>query len=67
MTELLHSYINMELNCFLKIEKLEMIYIPKLPKVQKRKGNKAINHSVTMWQRGYIRLRLQQKCKEQSD
>uniref|UniRef100_UPI004055C370 zinc ribbon domain-containing protein n=1 Tax=Agathobacter sp. TaxID=2021311 RepID=UPI004055C370 len=66
MTEQLHSYINMELNRFLKIEKPEVIYIPKLPKAQKRKGNKAINHSVTMWQRGYIRFRLQQKCKEQS-
>lgn len=66
MTEQLHSYINMELNRFLKIEKPEVIYIPKLPKAQKRKGNKAINHSVTMWQRGYIRKRLQQKCKEQS-
>lgn len=66
MTEQLHSYINMELNHFLKMEMPKVIYIPKLPKAQKRKGNKAINHSVTMWQRGYIRLRLQQKCKEQS-
>ena len=66
MTEKLHSYINMEINRFLQIEKPEVIYIPKLPKAQKRKGNKAINHSVGMWQRGYIRLRLQQKCKEQS-
>lgn len=66
MTEQLHSYINMELNRFLKTEKPEVIYIPKLPKTQNRKGNKAINHSVSMWQRGYIRLRLQQKCKEQS-
>ena len=66
MTEQLHSYINMELNCFLNTEKPEVIYIPKLPKMQKHSGNKAINHSVTMWQRGYIRTRLQQKCREQS-
>ena len=63
MTERLHSYINMELNRFLKIEKSEVVYIHKLPKAQKGKGNKAINDSVTMWQRGYIRLRLQKKCK----
>lgn len=66
MTAQLHGYINMELNRFLKTEKPQVIYIPKLPKMQKHKGNKAINHSVNMWQRGYIRLRLQQKCKEQS-
>ena len=66
MTEQLHSYINMELNRFLNTEKPEVIYIPKLPKMQKHSGNKAINHSVTMWQRGYIRIRLQQKCREQS-
>lgn len=66
MTEQLHSYINMELNRFLNTEKPEVIYIPKLPKTQKHSGNKAINHSVTMWQRGYIRTRLQQKCREQS-
>ena len=66
MTEQLHSYINMELNRFLNTEKPEVIYIPKLPKMQKHSGNKAINHSVTMWQRGYIRTRLQQKCREQS-
>ena len=66
MTEQLHSYINMELNRFLNTEKPEVIYIPKLPKMQKHNGNKAINHSVTMWQRGYIRTRLQQKCREQS-
>ncbi len=26
--------------------------------------NKRINHSMTQWQRGYIRKRLTQKCKE---
>lgn len=66
MTEQLHSYINMELNHFLKTEKPEIIYIPKLPKARKHRESKEINHSVTMWQRGYIRTRLQQKCREQS-
>lgn len=66
MTEQLHSYINMELNRFLKTEKPKIIYIPKLPKPQKRSGDKGINNSVNLWQRGYIRKRLQQKCLEQS-
>ncbi|MCI8466453.1 MAG: transposase [Lachnospiraceae bacterium] len=65
-TEQLHSYINMELNRFLRTEKPEVIYFPKLPKPQKHSGDKEINHSVNLWQRGYIRKRLQQKCQEQS-
>jgi len=66
LNERLHSYINMELNRFLKTEKPEIVYIPKLPGPGKHGGNKAINHSVTLWQRGYIRKRLEQKCGEQS-
>lgn len=66
MTERLHSYINMELNRFLKTEKPKAIYIPKLPRPMKHGGQKEINNSVNMWQRGYIRKRLQQKCLEQS-
>lgn len=66
MTQQLHNYINMELNRFLRTEKPETIYIPKLPGTQKHSGKKEINHSVNMWQRGYIRGRLKQKCKEQS-
>lgn len=66
MTEQLHSYINMELNRFLKTEKPKVIYVPKLPRPGKHGGKKEINNSVNMWQRGYIRKRLQQKCLEQS-
>lgn len=66
MTEQLHSYINKELNRFLTEEKPEVIYIPKFPPPQKHKGNKEINYSVNLWQRGYIRKRLQQKCREQA-
>lgn len=65
-TQQLHSYINMELNRLLRSEKPKVIYIPKLPRPQKRGGDKAINNSVNMWQRGYIRQRLVQKCREQS-
>lgn len=64
--ERLHSYINHELNRFLKAEKPETVYIVRLPKSQAGGINKRINHSATMWQRGYIRSRLSQKCKEQS-
>lgn len=65
-TQQLHNYINMELNRLLRTERPEVIYIPKLPRPQKHGGDKAINNSVNMWQRGYIRRRLEQKCREQS-
>ncbi len=64
--ERLHSYINQELNRFLQTEKPEVVYIVKLPKPRAGGFNKRINHSVAQWQRGYIRKRLTQKCKEQS-
>lgn len=66
MTEQMHSYINHELNRFLEVEKPEVIYLVKLPKNQGQGINRRINHSVSMWQRGYIRNRLEQKCKEHS-
>ncbi len=65
-TERLHSYINHELNRFLETEKPKTVYIVKLPGPAKGGGNRRINHSISMWQRGYIRNRLMQKCKEQS-
>lgn len=66
MTQQLHDYINMELNRLLKTEKPGAIYLPGLPHPRKHGGEKAINNSVNMWQRGYIRKRLEQKCREQS-
>lgn len=66
LEEALHSYINHELNCFLREEKPETVYIVKLPKPQSGGRNKKINHSISQWQRGYIRKRLKQKCREQS-
>ena len=38
----------------------------KLPRPKAGGANKKINHSMAQWQRGYIRRRLMQKCKEQS-
>ena len=66
MEERLHSYINQELNRFLREEKPQTVYIVKLPKPQAGGMNKKINHSMAQWQRGYIRKRMLQKCKEQA-
>ena len=64
--EKLHSYINQELNRFLKTEKPCIVYMPKLPGTQAGGVNHKINHMASMWQRGYLKSRLTQKCKEQS-
>ncbi len=66
LQEQMHSYINQELNRFLRTEKPGTLYIVKLPKPQSGGVNKKINNSVNLWQRGYIRKRLTQKCKELS-
>lgn len=65
-TEQIHSYINCELNRLLRTEKPRTIYTVKLPKAQAAGGNRRVNGFLSMWQRGYIRKRLAQKCKEQS-
>lgn len=64
--EQLHSYINQELNRFFRTEKPQRIYVAKLPRPQAGGKNPKINHAVSMWQRGYIRKRLELKCREQS-
>lgn len=62
--EQMHSYINHELNRFFAGEKPQVIYMVKLPPKQPGGLNKKINTSVGLWQRGYIRKRLEQKCRE---
>lgn len=62
----LHAYVNAEINRMLRTEKPGVIYIPKLPQSSKAGVNKKINSSVSMWQKGYVRNRLAQKCREQS-
>lgn len=62
----LHTYINAEINRMLRTEKPAVIYLPKLPQSSKAGVNKRINSSVSMWQKGYVRDRLTQKCREQS-
>lgn len=66
MEERLHSYINQELNRFLREEKPMTVYIVKLPKPHSGGKNKKLNHSMAQWQRGYIRRKILQKCKEQA-
>ena len=66
LEEQLHAYINQELNLFLHQEKPRIIYMAKLPKPQRGGYVPEINYQVAMWQRGYIRNRLLQKCREQS-
>ena len=62
----LHTYINAEINRMLRTEKPAVIYLPKLPQSSKAGVNKRINSSVSMWQKGYVRNRLTQKCREQA-
>ncbi len=50
----------------LRTEKPAVIYLPKLPQSSKAGVNKKINSSVSLWQKGYVRSRLIQKCREQS-
>lgn len=52
--EQIHSYINHELNRFLRTEKPQTVYIVKLPRPRAGGVNKKINNSVALWQRGYI-------------
>lgn len=66
LEEALHTYINAEINRMLRTEKPAVIYLPKLPQNSKAGINKKINSSVNLWQRGYVRSRLTQKCREQS-
>lgn len=62
----LHSYVNAEINRMLKAEKPAVVYLPKLPAVAKAGVNKKVNATVNMWQRGYVKSRLAQKCSERS-
>lgn len=66
MQELLHSYINKEINRFLREEKPKTVYLPKLPPPKGNGTARKIQYPASMWQRGYIRERLEQKCLEQS-
>ena len=51
---------------FLHEEKPKVVYLPRMAKTQEGGVNKKINNSGVLWQRGYIRRRLEQKCREHS-
>ncbi len=60
----LEAYINQEINRLLIQEKPYKIYLPKLPRNSIAGHNRKINYSITVWRKGFIRNRLEQKCKE---
>lgn len=64
--EQMHSYINQELNRFLETEKPKAVYLPRYPKPRAGGVDARTNHAAALWQRGYIRSRLVQKCREQA-
>lgn len=64
--ERLHAYINEELNRFLREEKPQAVYLPKLQANGKAGKVKKYNYYAAMWQKGYIRKRLEIKCREHS-
>ena len=62
----LHDYVNVEINRLLETEKPGIIYIPKLPASSKAGFNRRANATVSMWQKGFVKSRLLQKCRERS-
>ena len=64
--EALHTYINAEINRMLETEKPGVLYIPRLPPTSQAGINKRINQAASLWQKGYVRRRLEQKCRERS-
>lgn len=62
----LHDYVNAEINRMLETEKPGVIYLPKLPGKSKAGVNRRMNATVNMWQKAFVKSRLQQKCRERS-
>ena len=64
LEERLHSYINRELNRFLETEQPGEVYLARPGAPQAGKWGKRENNRTALWQRGYIRRRLIEKCRE---
>ena len=62
----LHAYVNAEINRMLEKEKPAVIYYPKLPGTTKAGANRKVNATINMWQKGFVKSRLAQKCRERS-
>ena len=50
----------------LETEKPGTVYYPKLPPKSKAGVNRRVNATVSMWQKGFVKSRLTQKCRERS-
>ncbi len=66
LTAALHAYVNAEINRMLETEKPGIIYLPKLPANSRAGALGKVNAAVSMWQKGYVKSRLLQKCRERS-
>lgn len=66
LEEALHTYVNMEINRMLETERPKTLYVPKLPARSKAGVNKRVNATISMWQKGFVKSRLTQKCRERS-
>lgn len=62
----IETYVNQEINRMIAAEKPKICYLPKLPKTGPAGYNKEINYSAGVWKKGFIRERLEQKCREHS-
>lgn len=62
----MHDYVNAEINRMLETEKPGTIYLPKLPGRSKAGFSRRMNATVSMWQKAFVKSRLQQKCRERS-
>lgn len=63
LEEGMHSHINGELNRFLEEVRPDTVYMAE-PGSFPAGRDRCHNNSVTLWQRGYIRRRLEMKCRE---
>ena len=66
MLERIRSYINLELQRFIEIERPSVVYVPKLPPYKARSHNKEINYRMTAWQKRMITDNLVRKCQNNS-
>lgn len=64
MQEDLHGYINRELNRFLTEENPGKVYMMEPLEAGAEGRNRRLNHRMTLWERGYVRRRLEFKCRE---
>lgn len=62
----LHDYVNAEINRMMETERPGIIYLPKLPAKSKAGFNRRVNATINMWQKGFVKSRLVQKCRERS-